>query len=52
MDVALGIGPVIFGLFITFIGYRGMYEAAAVVALACVFYIIYYTGKSYAWKGK
>jgi len=40
VDVAVGIGPVIFGLFVSFIGYRGMYITAAVAALACLF--LYY----------
>lgn len=39
-DIGLGIGPVIFGLFTPFIGYRGVYASTAVVAFACVF--LYY----------
>ncbi len=39
-DIGLGIGPVVFGLFIPFIGYRGVYASTAVVAFACVF--LYY----------
>jgi MFS family permease len=43
MDVGGGIGPFIYGLFIPFIGYRGMYAGVAFVALVCVFlyYLLY-----------
>jgi len=40
LDLATGIGPFIYGLFIPFIGYRGMYVGAAVVLLISMF--LYY----------
>jgi len=38
--MGVGIWPIIFGSLIPLIGYRGMYGAAAVVALLCV--LLYY----------
>jgi MFS family permease len=40
IDVGTGIGCFIFGLFIPFTGYRGIYIAAAILAFACMF--LYY----------
>ena len=40
IDTGVGVGPFVFGLFITFTGYRGAYVCMAIVALACVF--LYY----------
>jgi MFS family permease len=40
VDVAVGIGPLIFGLLVPLAGYRGMYLAAAAMPLACLF--LYY----------
>jgi MFS family permease len=40
VDVAIGTGPFIIGLFVPFAGYRGSYRSMAVVAFACVF--LYY----------
>jgi len=40
VDMGVGIGPIIFGSLIPLIGYRGMYGAAAVVALLSV--LLYY----------
>ncbi|MCR6546982.1 MFS transporter [Dehalobacterium formicoaceticum] len=37
LDGGLGIGPYIMGLFIPFIGYRGLYMAIAVIVFACLF---------------
>lgn len=39
-DVGMGIGPFIFGLFIPFTGYRGVYVCVGIVAFACMF--LYY----------
>jgi MFS family permease len=39
-DIGVGIGPLIFGLFVPFLGYRGIYSGAAIILLACVF--LYY----------
>jgi MFS family permease len=44
-DLGTGIGPFIFGLFIPFIGYSGIYLVAAIVALACVFLYYFLHGK-------
>lgn len=46
-DIGMGIGPVIFGLFIPFIGYRGVYASAAAVAFACVFLYYLVHGKRF-----
>jgi MFS family permease len=40
MDMGLGIGPFILGLFVPLAGYRGVYLGAAIVTLACV--LLYY----------
>jgi MFS family permease len=40
LDVAIGVGPFVFGLFVPSIGFRGVYAGGAVVALACV--LLYY----------
>jgi MFS family permease len=40
IDIAVGIGPVIFGLFIPLAGYRGMYEGAAIWVLISL--LLYY----------
>jgi MFS family permease len=40
MDIGLGIGPFILGLFVPFTGYKGVYLGVAIVMLACVF--LYY----------
>ena len=40
VDVGLGIGPSILGLFIPFLGYRGMYLSLAVVSFSCL--LVYY----------
>ena len=40
LDFGIGIGPFIFGLFIPFSGYRGVYMGAAIVSLAGMF--LYY----------
>ncbi len=39
-DIGMGIGPLLVGFIIPFIGYRGMYTVVSGVALACLF--IYY----------
>jgi MFS family permease len=43
VDVAVGIGPIIFGLFVPLAGYRGMYLISAFIALSCVliYYLVY-----------
>jgi len=47
MDLGMGIGPFVLGLFIPFTGYRGMYIAMAIVALACTFlYYLLHGGKA------
>lgn len=40
MDIAIGIGPFIFGLFVPLIGYRGVYVGGGITALACM--LLYY----------
>jgi predicted MFS family arabinose efflux permease len=40
IDTGVGVGPFVFGLFITSAGYRGAYVCMAVLALACIF--LYY----------
>jgi MFS family permease len=40
LDVAIGIGPFVFGLFVPSIGYRGVYAGGGMLALGCVF--LYY----------
>jgi MFS family permease len=40
LDVAVGIGPFINGLFVPFSGYRGLYMGLTVLALACL--LLYY----------
>jgi len=39
-DIGMGIGPLMVGFVIPFIGYRGMYTAVAIIALACL--LLYY----------
>lgn len=39
-DIGMGIGPLLVGLIIPFIGYRGMYTVVAVIIVACLF--LYY----------
>jgi MFS family permease len=45
-DIGMGTGPFIFGVFVSFLGYREVYLGAAAIILACVFlyYLLY--GKS------
>jgi MFS family permease len=42
-DIGMGTGPFIFGLFVSFLSYRGVYLGAAIIILVCVFlyYILY-----------
>jgi MFS family permease len=40
MDITIGIGPFIFGLFVPLIGYRGIYWGGGMAALACM--LLYY----------
>jgi MFS family permease len=42
-DIGMGTGPFIFGLFVSFLSYRGVYLGAAIIILACVFlyYLLY-----------
>jgi MFS family permease len=40
MDMTIGIGPFIFGLFVPLIGYRGIYVGGGMTALACM--LLYY----------
>lgn len=49
IDIGLGIGPFILGLFIPFSGYRIMYLGVAIVTLVCA--LLYYLlhGKNAAW---
>jgi MFS family permease len=39
-DIGMGIGPLMVGFMIPFIGYRGMYTVVAITALACL--LLYY----------
>ena len=36
-DIGMGIGPVLVGLMIPFLDYRGMYSVVAIIAFACIF---------------
>ena len=45
IDTGVGIGPIILGSLIPFIGYRGMYETAAIGVLACLFLYHFLHGK-------
>jgi len=40
LDVGVGVGPFILGLFIPFAGYRGIYMGVGIIAVACIF--LYY----------
>lgn len=40
IDISVGVGPFILGLFVPFTGYRALYGGVAILALACVF--LYY----------
>jgi MFS family permease len=40
IDTAIGLGPFLFGFFIPFSGYRGVYAGMSIIALACMF--LYY----------
>ncbi|MDL2321813.1 MFS transporter [Desulfosarcina sp. OttesenSCG-928-B08] len=40
VDMGVGIGPLLFGLIVPFIGYRGIYLGAGVIAFACL--LLYY----------
>jgi MFS family permease len=42
LDVAIGVGPFVFGLFVPLVGYRGVYLGGGIAALACM--VIYYLG--------
>ena len=46
IDFGVGIGPPIFGLFISSIGYRGMYLCAAIISAACIFLYYLLHGKN------
>jgi MFS family permease len=39
-DIGMGIGPLLVGFIIPFIGYRGMYTFVAIIAIACL--VLYY----------
>jgi MFS family permease len=43
LDIAIGIGPFVIGLFVPFAGYRGLYTGMGVVAFTCMFlyYLLY-----------
>jgi MFS family permease len=48
VDVAVGIGPLLFGILVPLAGYRGMYLVAAAVPLACIFLYYILHGKKAA----
>ena len=47
-NVGMGIGPLLVGFLIPFTGYRGMYTAVAIIALACIFLYFLLHGKKAA----
>jgi MFS family permease len=50
-DIGMGIGPILVGVLIPLVGYRGMYAVAALIAFAClIFYFLLHHRKS--GKGK
>jgi MFS family permease len=44
-DIGMGIGPLLVGFLIPFIGYRGMYTVVAIIALACLLFYYLLHGK-------
>ncbi len=50
-DFSSGVGPFIFGIFIPFIGYRGLYAAVGVLAF-CFLFVYYYLHGRIAGQGK
>jgi len=44
-DIGMGIGPLMVGFIIPFIGYRGMYKVVAIIALACLLFYYLLHGK-------
>lgn len=45
LDGGIGIGPYIMGLFISLIGYRGLYMSIAVIVFACLFLYYFLHGR-------
>ena len=48
-DIGMGVGPLMVGFMISCTGYRGMYTAVAIIALACLlFYYLLHGRKAHA----
>jgi MFS family permease len=45
-DIGMGIGPLMIGFIIPFIGYSGMYTVVAIIALACLLFYYLLHGKT------
>jgi MFS family permease len=49
VDIGSGVGPFVWGLFVPFAGYRGLYKSLAVIILLCAFLYHVLHGKK-AWR--
>lgn len=45
VDGGIGVGPALIGLLIPSIGYRGLYESMAIIAIACIFLYYFFHGR-------
>ena len=46
VDIGVGIGPVIYGLFVPFTGYRGVYIIVIVISVICAFLYYFIHGRN------